>query len=158
MTSSGWGYIAHMLPLIVAIEAWMLLLGRPYNDRRSRQRTPVKDLWQFRVVWAGMATMITGASLRAFVGGRTRKPEYKVTRKYDDVRWHWREVLPQLIVVSTVVVPLCFAVGFRTLPSLGSILGPLYFGGVYIALILGFITRSWYGVPDRTYVHSKENQ
>ena len=59
MTSSGWGYIAHMLPLIVAIEAWMLLLGRPYNDRRSRQRTPVKDLWQFRVVWAGMATMIT---------------------------------------------------------------------------------------------------
>ncbi len=89
------GYLIHMLPLVVATEIWLLALNRPYNDRRLRQRAPYRELWRVRIMWTGLAPVYMKGCIQAILGGPNRKPVYKVTRKHDDVRWHWRQTLPQ---------------------------------------------------------------
>ena len=94
-TASGVSFLVHMLPIVLATEAWLLAINRPYNDRRRRQRTPIRELWRVRIIWSGMAPVFMKASIQAILGGPNRKPVYKVTRKHDDPRWHWGHTLPQ---------------------------------------------------------------
>ena len=93
--ASGQSFLVHMLPIVLATEAWLLAINRPYNDRRRRQRHPVRELWRVRIIWSGMAPVFMKASLQAILGGPNRKPVYKVTRKHDDPRWHWGHTLPR---------------------------------------------------------------
>jgi cellulose synthase (UDP-forming) len=145
-TASGESFLVHMLPIVLATEAWLLAINRPYNDRRRRQRNPVRELWRVRIIWSGMAPVFIKASLQAILGGPNRKPVYKVTRKHNDPRWHWGHTLPQTSVLLTVLFTLLFALRDGTMPRLTMLVPFVYWGGLYVALFAGFIARSWYGV------------
>jgi cellulose synthase (UDP-forming) len=145
-TSNGAGFLEHMVPLALATEAWLLAINRPYNDRRRHQRHPIRELWRVRIIWSGLAPVFIKASVQAILGGRRRKPVYKVTRKHNDQRWHWGHTLPQTTVLLTVLATLVYGVRNGTLPRLSTLIPVVYWGGLYVALFAGFIARSWYGV------------
>jgi cellulose synthase (UDP-forming) len=138
--------LTHMLPLVLANEAWLLALNRPYNDRRGRQRAPIRELWRVRVVWSGLAPVFMKASIVAILGGPSRKPVYKVTRKSNDVRWHWDQTLPQTLVLLAVGGTAAYAALHGTLPRPALLIPFVYWGGLYVALFAGFIARGWHGV------------
>lgn len=146
LVSSDIGYAEHLLPLVLAVEAWLLILNLPYNDRRRRQRRLVRKLWQTRVMWTGMAPVYAKAVILAIAGGPNRKPTYVVTRKETDVRWHWRHTLPQTVIVLTVACTGIYAIRFGTMPNIGLLAGTVYWGGLHIALLTSFISRSWHGI------------
>lgn len=139
-------YITHLLPLVLAVEVWLLVLNLPHGDRRTRQRRLVRKLWQTRVMWTGMAPVYAKAVILAIVRGPNRKPAYVVTRKEDDVRWHWRQTMPQTTLVLLVVCVMVYGLRYGTLPSLALLAGSVYWGGLNIALLTSFVTRSWYGL------------
>jgi cellulose synthase (UDP-forming) len=147
-SASGQAFLVHMLPVVLATEAWLLAINRPYNDRRRRQRTPVRDLWRVRIIWSGMAPVFIKATVQALLGGPNHKPVYKVTRKHNDQRWHWGHTLPQTSVLLTVVFTLVFALHNGTMPRLEMLVPFVYWGGLYVALFAGFIARSWHGVAS----------
>ena len=99
-------FLVHMLPIVLATEAWLLAINRPYNDRRRRQRNPVRELWRVRIIWSGMAPVFIKASIQAILGGPNRKPVYKVTRKHNDPRWHWGTRCRRRSVLVTVLFTL----------------------------------------------------
>jgi cellulose synthase (UDP-forming) len=146
LDATGTGYVGHMVPLVLATELWLLVVNHPFYDRRRRQRRPIRALWRVRIMWTGMAPIYMKASLQAIGGGPNRKPVYKVTRKEDDLRWHWRHTLPQTSLVLLVVFVLAYAVGHGTLPSLSLLAGAVYWGGLNIVLLTGFVTRGWHGL------------
>lgn len=139
-------YVTHLLPLVLSVEVWLLVLNLPYGDRRMRQRRLVRKLWQTRVMWTGMAPVYAKAVVLAIVGGPSRKPTYVVTRKEDDIRWHWRHTMPQTTLVLLVVCVMIYGLRFGTLPSLALLAGSVYWGGLNIALMTSFVSRSWYGI------------
>ncbi|HLM85919.1 MAG TPA: glycosyltransferase, partial [Solirubrobacteraceae bacterium] len=144
--ASGASFVVHMLPVVLATEAWLLAINRPYNDRRRRQRHPIRELWRVRVIWSGLAPVFIKASIQAILGGPYRKPVYKVTRKHTDPRWYWGHTLPQTSVLLAVLVTLFYALRHGTLPQPMVLLPFVYWGGLYVALFAGFVARSWYGV------------
>lgn len=146
VAGSAADYVSHLLPLVLAVEVWLLVLTLPYGDRRMRQRHLVRKLWQTRVMWTGMAPVYAKAVLLAIVGGPNRKPVYTVTRKEDDFRWHWRYTLPQTTLVLLVFCVMVYGVRFGTLPSLALLAGSVYWGGLNIMLLTSFISRGWYGL------------
>jgi cellulose synthase (UDP-forming) len=146
LESTGAGYVAHMLPLVFATEAWLLTVNHPYNDRRRRQRRPIRALWQVRVMWTGMAPVYMKACVQAVLNGPNRKPVYKVTRKENDLRWHWRHTLPQTTLVLLVLCVMIYAVRHGTLPSASLLAGAVYWGGLNAVLLTGFVTRGWHGI------------
>ena len=144
--ATGRSFLVHIVPIVLATEAWLLAINRPYNDRRRRQRHPVRELWRVRIIWSGLAPVFMKASVQAILGGPTRKPVYKVTRKHDDPRWHWGHTLPQTTVLLTVLATLVYALRHDTLPRPTVLIPFVYWGGLYVALFAGFVARSWYGV------------
>jgi cellulose synthase (UDP-forming) len=146
--ASGESFLVHMLPIVLATEAWLLAINRPYNDRRRRQRHPIRELWRVRIVWSGMAPVFMKASIQAILGGPNRKPVYKVTRKHNDPRWHWGHTLPQTSVLLLVAFTVIYAIRHGTLPRPTLLFPFIYWGGLYVALFAGFVARSWYGVRN----------
>ena len=146
LVSSDLGYIQHLLPLVLATELWLLAVNHPFNDRRGRQREPVRALWRVRIMWTGMAPVYMRAMIQAVLGGPNRKPVYKVTRKEDDLRWHWRHTLPQTSVVLFVLIVLGYALVAGTFPNLVLLAGSVYWGGLNIILLSGFVARGWHGL------------
>jgi cellulose synthase (UDP-forming) len=146
--STGVSFAAHVVPLVLATEAWLMAINRPYNDRRRRQRHPIRELWRVRIIWSGLAPVFIKASIQAILGGPNRKPVYKVTRKYTDPRWHWGQTLPQTAVLMLVLCTLIYALRNGTLPRPIVLLPFIYWGGLYVALFAGFVARSWHGVSS----------
>jgi cellulose synthase (UDP-forming) len=139
------GFVIHILPLVLATEAWLLAINRPYNDRRRRQRHPIRELWRVRIIWSGLAPVFMKATIQAVVGGPARKPVYKVTRKHNDTRWHWGSIVPHSVVLAMVALTLTFALRRGTLPPAIVLVPFLYWGGMYVVLLAGFVARSWHG-------------
>ena len=146
VAGSAVDYVTHLLPLVLAIEVWLLVLNLPYGDRRTRQRNLVRKLWQTRVMWTGMAPVYAKAVLLAIARGPNRKPVYAVTRKVDDFRWHWRQTMPQTTAVLTVFCVMVYGLRYGTLPSLALLAGSVYWGALNIMLLTAFISRGWYGL------------
>jgi cellulose synthase (UDP-forming) len=146
VASTAVDYVFHLLPLVLAVEVWLLVLKQPYGDRRKRQRKLMRKLWQTRVMWTGMAPVYAKAVVLAIAGGPNRKPVYTVTRKEDDFRWHWRQTLPQTTLVLAVFCVMVYGVRFGTLPSLALLAGSVYWGGLNVMLLTSFISRGWYGL------------
>jgi hypothetical protein len=148
--ASGTDYLLHIGPVVLATECWLLTVNRPYNDRRRRQRRPYLILWRARIMWTGMAPIYAKASLQAIVSGPNRKPVYKVTRKENDYRWHWQQSMPQTLAIVVVAIVAVYAVVNRTLPSLALFSATLYWGALNVALLVGFVSRSWHGLQWAT--------
>jgi cellulose synthase (UDP-forming) len=145
-SSTGNSFTVHMLPLVLATEAWLLAVNRPYNDRRGRQRAPIRELWRVRIIWSGLAPVFMKASIQAILGGANHKPVYKVTRKHDDPRWHWGHTLPQTSILLVVAFTAVYGISHGTLPHLTLLIPFVYWGGLYVALLAGFVARGWHGV------------
>jgi cellulose synthase (UDP-forming) len=146
------GFVAHMAPLVVATELWLFTLNRPYNDRRTRQRRPYRELWKVRTMWAGLAPVFMKAVVQAVLNGPNRKPTYKVTLKTDDARWHWRHTLPQTAVIMTFAVVGITALRYGTYPSVTLLVGSVYWGALNVVLLANFVSRSWHGLAlTRTF-------
>jgi cellulose synthase (UDP-forming) len=139
-------FLVHILPLALATEAWLLAINRPYNDRRRKQRHPIRELWRVRTIWSGLAPVFIKASVQAILGGPNRKPVYRVTRKHTDARWHWGHTLPQAGILLLVVVAGVFALRHGTIPRPIVFCPFLYWGGLYVILFANFVARSWHGV------------
>ena len=148
-TTTATSFMIHMLPLVLVTEAWLLAMNRPYNDRRRRQRRPIRELWRVRTVWNGMAPVYMRASIKAILGGPHRKPVYKVTRKHNDPRWHWGHILPQATTILILLGTVVYALLNDTVPHPIVLLPPLYWGAQFVVLLAGFVTRSWYGAGSR---------
>ncbi len=146
--ATGASFAAHVVPLVLATEAWLMAINRPYNDRRRHQRHPIRELWRVRIIWSGLAPVFIKASIQAILGGPNHKPVYKVTRKYSDPRWHWNQTLPQTAVLMLVLCTLVYALRNGTLPRPIVLLPFVYWGGLYVALFAGFVARSWHGVSS----------
>jgi hypothetical protein len=97
-------------------------------------------------MWTGMAPIFIKATIQAVLGGPHHKPVYKVTRKEDDLRWHWRQTLPQTTIVLAVLIVLGYALIHHTFPDLVLLIGSVYWGGLNIILLSGFVTRGWHGL------------
>jgi cellulose synthase (UDP-forming) len=149
LQGSSLAYFVHLLPYALASEVRLLLLNKPFGDRRRRQRQPLRALWRLKVMWQGLAPVYILACCKALLGGRHRKPIYKITRKTTVFRWYWRETLPQAILAS--VVPAALVVGLVT----GTLAPPVtvicagYWGINYSAALAGFVIRGWFGTPAR---------
>jgi cellulose synthase (UDP-forming) len=153
-TTDAWGFVTHMLPLMLAGEAWLLAMNRPYNDRRKRQRRPYRELWRVRTIWSGMAPVYIKATIKAILGGPREKPVYKVTRKHSDPRWYWAHTVPQAVTVLALIGTVAYAWRNHTVPSPIELLPPLYWGAQFGMLLAGFVSRGWYGVEGRRRVAS----
>ncbi len=88
-------------------------------------------------MWTGLAPVYMKGCIQAILGGPNRKPVYKVTRKHDDVRWHWRQTLPQTTAVLAVLVVALYGIRFGTLPNLTLLAGTVYWGGLNVVLLGG---------------------
>jgi cellulose synthase (UDP-forming) len=144
--SSTAGFLTHMLPMVVAIEVWLLALNHPHNDRRRRQRRLYRELWRVRTMWTGLAPVFMKATILAVLNGSDRKPSYKVTRKHHDLRWHWRDTLPQAMIVLAVAATALYALRFQMLPSPLLLIVTVYWGGLNVVLLGNFVTRGWHGL------------
>jgi cellulose synthase (UDP-forming) len=133
------GYVLHFLPFAVAIELYFVTLtaGVPYER-----------VWKARQIWVCLAPVYAKACVLAILGGRRRKPRYRVTRKHDEPRWYWREALPQMVLFALLVGAMAKALASQSIVE-GVDLGSLYWAGMF-ALVLGcFIPKSWHGVHRR---------
>ena len=140
------GWLQFLAPYALAMELWLLILAVPYNDRRKVQRDPLRQLFRQRVMWIGMAPVYIRAVCLALAGGPRRKPVYRVTRKTNELRWHWRETLPQLALVATVPAAFVIASADGTLPAPDALLGAAYWGAMHTTMLASFVTRGWFGV------------
>ena len=148
LTAGVSGFVGHMLPLVLATELWLYVLNQPFNDRRTRQRAPYRELWKVRTMWVGLSPVFMKAVVQAVLGGPNRKPTYRVTLKSDDVRWHWRHTLPQTLLVAAVVTIVVYSVRFGTYPNVTLLAGSVYWGALNVILLGNFIARGWHGVSS----------
>lgn len=144
--TDGWSYVVFMGPLVLTTEAWLLVINRPFNDRRRKQRHPYRALWRARVIWTGMAPVYIKASVQAIFGGRNRKPTYKVTRKQDQFEWYWQLTVPQAFAVTAVLACAVYSVLYGRLPPLAVLGATTYWGGMHLVLFGKFVTYGWRGV------------
>ena len=137
-TSYG-GYALHFWPFAVAIELQLAALGAGQ---------PYESLWRARRLWVGLAPVYARACVLAVIGGRRRKPVYRVTRKHDEHRWHWRASLPQLVLLGALVGAGAHALATQSL--LRDVdLGSLYWSLFFAVSLASFLRLSWFGVPFR---------
>jgi cellulose synthase (UDP-forming) len=146
LTGTALSYFHHLIPYALAAELRLLVLNQPFGDRRQRQRRPLLALWRVKIMWLGLAPVYVLACTKAVLGGRHRKPIYKITRKSTLIRWYWRETLPQLGLA--VMVPAALIVGAVTghLASPQTIVCAGYWGLTYSAALAGFAARGWFGL------------
>jgi cellulose synthase (UDP-forming) len=150
LRGSSLAYIAHLVPYALAGELRLLLLNKPFGDRRKRQRKPLRALWRLKVMWYGLAPVYMVASLKALCAGRHRRPVYKITRKTTVIRWYWRETLPQAVLAAIVPAALVYGAIAGVLGSPVAVLCAGYWGITYTAALAGFVVRGWFGTPPMT--------
>jgi hypothetical protein len=80
--------------------------GIPQRLRRRLARDALHDIGEFPA-WNLVEDLQSGFTVCVSMPAsicRDRKPSYKVTRKTDDLRWHWRATMPQTLIVLSVLV------------------------------------------------------
>ena len=140
-----WACALFMGSLVVVSELWLAVSFYPYNDRRRRQRGYLRSLWRARVVWNGLAPAYMVGAFKALAGGPRRKPVYRVTRKTHDHRFHWRFVVPHAAAVVALVAASVYAVVAGSMST--SVVPSLYWSGLVLALLVNFISLSWFALP-----------
>jgi cellulose synthase (UDP-forming) len=131
-------YALHFWPYGLALELFLASLSSRY---------PYTSVWRARQIWVGFAPVYAKACLVALLGGRHRKPVYKVTRKHDAFGWYWRETLVQTIVLCLLLSALAYGVATANLESFD--VGSAYWALFFAIMLGGFVTKSWFGVGLR---------
>jgi glycosyl transferase family 2 len=145
LTGSPLSCVEHLLPYALATELRLLVLNQPFADRRRHQRKPLRSLWRVLVMWTGLAPVYMLACCKAVLGGRHRKPIYKVTRKSNEFSWYWRETLPNAVLAALVPAALIVGIVDNRLPHPALLIAAGYWGIMASATLGGFVTRGWFG-------------
>jgi cellulose synthase/poly-beta-1,6-N-acetylglucosamine synthase-like glycosyltransferase len=132
-------YALHFWPFAIAIELYFAALAVGVGYER---------VWRARLLWIGLAPVYMKACVLAVVGGRRRKPVYRVTRKHDEHRWYWRLVLPQMALLALLLAAIAKALATESL-LLEADLGSLYWASIFAVMLGCFIPRSWFRVDVR---------
>jgi cellulose synthase (UDP-forming) len=150
--------LLYLMPYALANELRLLVLNRPFADRRARQRSPLRAFWRLKLMWLGLAPVYIVACSKAVLGGRRRKPIYRITRKSTEARWYWRETLPHAVLAT--IVPVAFIVGLitGTLPSLPLLIATGYWGLINSAALAGFVVRGWFGTTPMRELRTIERR
>ena len=141
-----WSYPVHMCPFVLAAELFAAQLCVPATLRSA---------WRARVLAIGLAPVFIKALVLAICSGVNRKPAYRVTRKVDEVSWHWREALPQLGAAGAITAAAaCHFVAAR--PGHYDA-ASLVWAAYFLVLLAGFLPLSWFGmdVRDRLTARSR---
>lgn len=146
LRASPWSCVVHLMPYALAAELRLMILNRPFGDRRRRQRRPFRAFWRVKVMWLGLAPVYILGCLKAVLGGPHRKPIYKVTRKATVAAWYWKETMPQLFLAALIPAAALVGVATSRVPSLLIVLSAGYWGIVNGAALLSFVTRGWSGL------------
>jgi len=136
VSSNPLDYMIHFVGFGVVFET--------FNVARARGIS-LSDQWRTRQIWIGLMPVYIVASFRALLYGPRRKPSYRVTRKYHEIDWYWKETLVQKIVVATLVASIAvnLIVWTDDLPmSMVSIMWSL----VFIFAFQRVIRNSWHGI------------
>lgn len=135
VTSTG-AFLLHFWPFAAALELYMAAVHRPLT---------LEQLWRARLVWAGLSFTYARAFVLAVRGGRSGKPRYVVTRKENVHAWHWRLVLPHLILLATLAGTMGWSLAHHSLLNSFDV-SSAYWVVLYSVLLLGFVRLSWHGV------------
>ena len=139
-----------ILPFVLANEAFLLATNQPFNDRRRRQRNPINDVWRARVVRTGLSPAYASATVKAIVGGPRRKPVHRAAPREHARRWHWPQVVPHVLLLTTLLAAVFYSVANHTLMEPGTVAISLYFGCLYGGLTASFIALSWHRPAPRS--------
>jgi len=131
-------YATHLWPFTATVELYLAIC----NGWRS-----YPQLWRTRQIQVGLLLVFTKACVLALLYGPHRKPTYQVTRKVHQVRWYWRETLPQAGLASLLVLALAYALATNALGDLE--LSSVFWALVLIGLLGSFLTKSWHGLDWR---------
>jgi len=132
-------YALHFWPFAAALELMLVALHLPRS---------YEHLWRARVIWVGLTPVFARACVVALLGGRDRKPVYRVTRKFDEFTWYWRLVVPHVLVLAALAAAAVY--GLATRGFLGDFdLGSMYWALLFGLLLASFVRLSWFGVPVR---------
>jgi len=129
-------FVVHFWPFAACLELYLVLVHRPMS---------FEQIWRARLVWAGLCFVYARACLLALTGGRTGKPHYVVTRKENRHAWHWRPIVPHVVLLVILVGSMAWSLAHRGLISSFDV-GSAYWAGLYALLLLGFIRLSWHGL------------
>ncbi len=132
-------FVRHFWPFAAALELNLALVHRPMS---------LEQLWRARLVWAGLCFVYARACALALTGGPNGKPRYVVTRKENRVAWHWRLVMPHLLVLALLAGSVTWSLAHRGVLSSFDI-GSAYWAGLYTLLLAGFVRLSWHGLEPR---------
>lgn len=158
LTGAPLTVINHLMPYALAAELRLLILNRPFGDRRRRQRHPVRALWRVKVMWIGLAPVYIVGCIKAVIGGPRRKPIYKVTRKHTLAGWYWKETVPQAVLAAMVPLAAVFGLAFGLLPSVLILISAGYWGIVQSAALGSFVARGWFGASPAEGLRSIERR
>ena len=130
------GFALRFWPFAIAVEAVLVALA-------TGLRFPV--LLRSRMLWVGLSPVFAGATVRAVLSGRSRKPAYVVTRKTDAPGPHLTEVAPHLVLLGASVVALAVGLVLRGEDVLRRAdLGSAYWAVLFGLLTLGFVRLAWF--------------
>jgi cellulose synthase (UDP-forming) len=136
LTTGPAEYTVHFAPFAIGLELFFLAW---------KGRQPYRALWGARELGVALAPVFCRAVLAAVIGGRHRKPTYRVTRKQHAFAIYWREVAPQAIALLVILSGFLYAVLVR---QHAHALSPatLYWVILFVVLVGRFIGKSWFGV------------
>lgn len=137
VVSSPLDYILHCWLYAVLFEILFLNLGT---------NIPYKSLWRSREMCFGMMFVYIKACFLAIFYGPNKKPVYKVTRKDQQAGFYLRETLPQTILLLALIAASCYQLYLHQDGLVESDFGSLFWAAFYIAILVSFIRKSWFGV------------
>lgn len=148
LTSTPLACLLHLMPYALLTELRVLALNGPFGDRRKHQRRPLRAFWFLKLIWIGMAPIYIRACCKALLGGPNHKPAYKVTRKRNEVAWHWRQTIPEALLAAPVPIALAIGLIAQTVPSLLIVVPTGYWGLENCIALALFVARGWYGTSS----------
>lgn len=140
VVTSTSSFVMHFWPFAVALELNLALMHRPMS---------LEQLWRARLVWAGLAFVYARACVLAVLGGPNGKPRYVVTRKENRHAWHWRLIVPHVLLLGALVGAMAWSFVHHGLLTSFDV-GSAYWAGLYSLLLAGFIRLSWHGISTPT--------
>ncbi|PIR38297.1 MAG: hypothetical protein COV34_01670 [Candidatus Zambryskibacteria bacterium CG10_big_fil_rev_8_21_14_0_10_42_12] len=138
--STSLSFLISLAFLTVAMELYYLaeIWGISYKEQLLARQT-----------WLGLSPVFVAAFFQALFNGPNRKPAYKVTRKFHQHAWYWKETLVQKIIILMLSLSIIGSI-LRLTPD--QVTTNILLWAWSIILIYGFsqtVINSWHGLNVR---------
>ena len=141
LTGTSIEFAWHSLALAVAFEL--------YHVARARG-IPYRELWQSRKIWIGLMPVFIAATWKALSHGPHKKPAYRVTRKYHEHAWYWRETLIQagivLVLLGAIAADLFLRAANMRAGHVAADFIVIFWACYFIIAFSQMIENSWHGL------------